>query len=126
MTVQDNDEWVLVPKEPTKAMLDAVWAAELDIYWNYGSNEEPGGPADVYRALLAAAPTTPSADRIAALEAEIERLRSIIEVIDNSCPRADETCAEPGITISEAARRTLIDERHHAFAALKGSSHDDT
>ena len=43
--------------------------------------------------------------RIAELEAELAELQSIIVYIDDHAPRADETCEEPGITLSEAARR---------------------
>lgn len=38
-------------------------------------------------------------------QAEIERLTAIIAVMDASSPRADHTCAEPGITLSQAVER---------------------
>lgn len=44
-------------------------------------------------------------DRIAVKQAEIERLAAIIAVMDASSPRADRTCAEPGITLSQAVER---------------------
>ena len=44
------------------------------------------------------------------LERENEVLRMIIDVIDTRTPVADETCDEPGICVSEAARRVLADE----------------
>ena len=39
------------------------------------------------------------------LRAENQRLRKIIEKMDEHSPRADHTCAEPGITLSEAVMR---------------------
>lgn len=38
-------------------------------------------------------------------ESEIRRLRGIIDKMDQHSPRADRTCAEPGITLSEAVMR---------------------
>lgn len=48
-------EAVVVPAEPTEAMIDAALNADLDIYWSYEGNEHGGGPEDVYRAMLSAA-----------------------------------------------------------------------
>jgi len=45
--------------------------------------------------------------RIAALESENERLKEVIKRIDEVVPHADETCDEPGITLSEAVRREM-------------------
>ena len=42
---------------------------------------------------------------------ELNELRDIVALIDKRCPRADYTCNEPGITLSEAARRELADIR---------------
>ena len=44
---------------------------------------------------------------VGALCDEVTRLRAIIAHIDKTAPRADRTCDEPGITLSEAARRAL-------------------
>ena len=41
--------------------------------------------------------------------ARITELESIIAYIDGHAPRADGTCDEPGITLSEAARRAMRD-----------------
>lgn len=46
----------------------------------------------------------------------LEQAIAIIALIDKRVPRADYTCDEPGIYISEAARRILIDNGHSAFA----------
>lgn len=43
--VTDGVEWVVVPKEPTEAMMDAAVAVV----------EKPCFPQDIYRAMLAAA-----------------------------------------------------------------------
>lgn len=43
------------------------------------------------------------------LQAEIAELKAIIAYIDDVAPRADKTCDEPGITLSEAVRRALRD-----------------
>lgn len=48
---------------------------------------------------------------LAALKAEHNELRRIIQYIDHHTPVADHTCDEPGIAYSEAIRRTLKDER---------------
>lgn len=40
-----------------------------------------------------------------ALTAEINRLKDIISIMDEYTPKADDTCAEPGITFSEAVMR---------------------
>lgn len=45
----------------------------------------------------------------------LEQALGIIALIDRRVPRADGTCYRPGITLSEAARLTLIDEKHPAF-----------
>lgn len=47
----DRSEWVLVPRAPSRAMLDAI-CAQADSY--------PQATAD-YAAMLAAAPTPPAA-----------------------------------------------------------------
>lgn len=47
----------------------------------------------------------------------LEQALAVIDLIDGMIPVADETCDEPGITISEAARRMLIERGHSAFAA---------
>lgn len=47
----------------------------------------------------------------------LEQALAIIDRLDALIPRADETCEEPGITVSEAARRILVEEGHPAFAA---------
>lgn len=63
---------------------------------------------DIARAALAASAS--NAERGAALlaaERERDELRAIIALIDRKVPVADDTCDEPGITISEAARRQL-------------------
>jgi Lar family restriction alleviation protein len=57
--------------------------------------------------------TRPAED---ALRAEMERLREIIRVIDELSPRADHTCDEPGITLSEAARRHIEDKKRKGGA----------
>lgn len=44
-----------------------------------------------------------------------EQALAIIALIDERAPRADATCYKPGITLSDAARLTLIDEGHPAF-----------
>jgi hypothetical protein len=46
---------------------------------------------------------------IATLRARIAEMEAIITYIDEHAPRADDTCAEPGITLSEAARRAIAD-----------------
>lgn len=47
---------------------------------------------------------------------EVERLRAIIARMDEVAPRADDTCDEPGITLSEAVRREFKSNRHRLFA----------
>lgn len=42
-------------REPTDAMENSVYAAELDIYWGYSSDGRPGGPGDVWRVMVDAA-----------------------------------------------------------------------
>lgn len=44
------------------------------------------------------------------LRAQLADLQRIIKYIDKKFPRADETCDEPGITLSEAVRRTLAEQ----------------
>jgi len=52
---------------------------------------------------------------IIAADIELRRLRAIVDLIDRRSPQADKTCVEPGITLSEAARRELRDDRHVLF-----------
>ena len=52
---------VVVPREPTEAMEDAALDAGLDINWNYEARGEPGGPKDVYRAMIQAEKVKPTA-----------------------------------------------------------------
>lgn len=47
-----------------------------------------------------------------------EQALAIIALIDERVARADETCDYPGITLSEAARRMLIEDGHPAFAEV--------
>jgi hypothetical protein len=42
--------------------------------------------------------------------AEIKELQALIQYIDAHAPRADSTCDEPGISLSEAAKRAIKDE----------------
>lgn len=63
------------------------------------------------RAALAAKPDARRVDlpreAVEALVAELDMCHAVLAMIDASLPVADETCAEPGITISEAARRII-------------------
>lgn len=43
-------------------------------------------------------------------------LIALIERMDRHAPVADKTCNKPGIPLSEACRRMLIDEQHSLFA----------
>lgn len=63
MTEQNNNEWVLVPREPTQEMRHAY-----DHLPQWDGNDGPE-PDAAWHAMLAAAPTPPSTDRLAALEA---------------------------------------------------------
>jgi len=42
-------------REPTEKMIAAPFEAELDIYWAYTADGRPGGPEDVWRAMIDAA-----------------------------------------------------------------------
>ncbi len=44
------------------------------------------------------------------LSAGIRKMIEILDYIDHVAPRADSTCDEPGITLSEAARRKLAEK----------------
>ena len=57
--------------------------------------------AEPTRAQLAA--------RVAELERECAELRMVLDLIDKHAGPADRTCHEPGIKLSEAARRELAD-----------------
>jgi hypothetical protein len=46
--------YAVAPKEPTEAMTAAAYDAGLDIYWGYRADDRPGGPEDVYRAMIGA------------------------------------------------------------------------
>lgn len=61
--------------------------------------------------------TRPLALTVIEQQAEIERLTAIIAVMDASSPRADHTCAEPGITLSQAVEREYP---HLARTVLEG------
>ena len=45
----------------------------------------------------------------------VHRALVILSFIETHSPRADETCAEPGITIMEGAVRHLRDQNHPLF-----------
>lgn len=49
------------------------------------------------------------------LAAQVKRAEAMIQLIDRHVGGADQTCDEPGISISEAARRTLRDQGHPLF-----------
>lgn len=56
----DAAGYVVVPREPTEAMIDAVvHDADLDIYWSYNADGRPGEPRDAYRAMIAAQESKP-------------------------------------------------------------------
>ena len=80
------------------------WITGPDIYndavMTTNASEISQADADFICAARAAVP---------ALLAEVERLRAILAYIDIHAPLADATCAEPGITLSEAARRALAE-----------------
>ena len=46
-------------------------------------------------------------DTAAALRERVAQLEAVIAYIDAHAPLADTTCNEPGITLSEAARRAM-------------------
>lgn len=46
---------------------------------------------------------------------QVDRLQAMLDRIDSCAGKADKTCDEPGIILSEATRRMLIDEGHPAF-----------
>jgi len=48
-------------------------------------------------------------NQVAELERENAELRMMLDLIDAKMGPADETCDEPGIKLSEAARRELAD-----------------
>ena len=50
--------WQLVPVEPTEEMQEAGYGGDtgFDIYWGYAADGRPGGPYDVYGAMLSASP----------------------------------------------------------------------
>lgn len=50
------------------------------------------------------------ADEMKQLTAELAECRAVIAKIDIVAPLADETCLEPGITLSEAVRRQLQEQ----------------
>ncbi len=49
------------------------------------------------------------------LAAQVKRAEAMMRLIDRHVGGADQTCDEPGISISEAARRTLRDQGHPLF-----------
>lgn len=84
---------------------------EIDILSNYMF--APKGRAGVIpgRARQAAA----------AVINELNELRDIVKLIDARTPRADSTCDEPGITLSEAARRELAEQREAELKEMFGA-----
>jgi len=42
-------------REPTEGMTGAAVYSDLDIYWGYCADGRPGGPEDVWRAMIDAA-----------------------------------------------------------------------
>lgn len=56
-SAKQKDGWVLVPKEPTKAMLDAYGMKA----WEINGDSAAGLLVEGYRAMLAVAPEPPSA-----------------------------------------------------------------
>lgn len=54
-------------------------------------------------------------DHIAKIELDNHRQKAILDFIDKRHGKADRTCDEPGITYSEAVRRTLIDRGSKYF-----------
>ncbi len=63
---------------------------------------------------------TDGADRLSALQEQNARLLLVLKMIDAAVPRADNSCDDPGITISEAVCRQIgIDS-----AALEDNKQD--
>jgi hypothetical protein len=54
-TMTERRVALLALREPTEAMESAAFAADLDIYWSYEADGRPGGPKDVWRAMIDAA-----------------------------------------------------------------------
>ncbi len=63
-------------------------------------------PREAWRKAIEELPKAPS---------ELDRLREIVKRMDMAAPVADDSCDEPGISLSEAYRRQLIDEGHPLF-----------
>lgn len=125
MTEHSNDEWVLVPKSAIDWLMGE--APDSAGYW-FGEFPEGYVPVgrfwwrDHFDALIAAAPTPPSTDRIAALEAE-RRIRKAGQVaIDDLIDRIDGT--HPGNDDLADYMTRIVDAC--VRAALKGASHDNT
>ena len=109
-TVAQSDAWRKLADAATPGPWEEVaesgewWITGPDIFndvvMTSDASEISQADADFICAARAAVP---------ALLAEVERLRAILAYIDIHAPLADVTCAEPGITLSEAARRALAE-----------------
>ena len=76
-----SDEWVLVPRVPTKEMLDAGVDHRLHTAVG-GNNKWPDDTAKLYTAMLAAAPKPqPSADDVAVLDDYLIEYAKLIQVV---------------------------------------------
>jgi hypothetical protein len=88
-------DWVLVPRQPTLAMLSAVDDQDDDKF------VARGRAIDAWTAMLAASPASPpQGDRVAELEAEVARLRGLL--------------VDPGDPAWEDARPVLVAELRKA------------
>jgi hypothetical protein len=96
---------------------ESVWSDDSDSY--YVAVADGRGLLDTYISISDADAAFIAAARTAvpALLAEVERLQAVIAYIDARAPLADATCAEPGITLSEAARRALAQMQPHTTPA---------
>lgn len=65
----------------------------------------------VSRAETAEADARKAAATVAELTARVVDLEAILAYIDAHAPLADATCNQPGITLSEAARRAVAERR---------------
>ena len=111
---QGKDILCVICKRPPEA-LKSVWIKKRSMHHTCYSNQIQRDNTEKLQIKRGPKHYSFPKDNIDSLMIENIKLKTIIETIDRYAPVADSTCTDPGITFSEATRRSLIDDKHPNF-----------
>jgi hypothetical protein len=111
---QEEKILCIICKRPPEA-LKSVWIKKRQMHHTCYNNQNTRGETKKPQTKRGLKHYSFPKDNIDSLMIENIKLKTIIETIDKYAPVADHTCTDPGISFSEAVRRSLIDDKHVVF-----------